>query len=429
MGKAHRLAAILALGAFWRPGPALADGGLQALGDVSLGWTDNVRSSPDYPPPGVPPKVADGFLVLSPGIAYSTASPGALQRFGYTYSLTLYREQTDANASAQRLDYRGVFDLSPRVGLVLGAAASQARPYSSMTLTSAGASELGAWLPGSETFVVFRGDQLLSIDVTPEVRAWQGAELAVGTPMFGADAPRTVEGAGRLGAERLFRADAVGLETRGAYSVVTSAVGADGAAVGTVRQVVATAVGTWRHDFGLYFASRLEAGATRVQRLESGRGFWHPTGTAALGYATDWADAELAYAHRVTTNVTLGQSSVVDEVRLRALVPLTDGREVFAEGSAGAQRGRLIEEDATLAAHVNVYLADAALAWRVTPWGAIALRYQYAEQRSDAPLPPLPLSFIRNTVMVVFGLRFPPDSELPQRYRAPRRVDRSDEIR
>jgi hypothetical protein len=46
-------------------------------------------------------------------------------------------------------------------------------------------------------------------------------------------------------------------------------------------------------------------------------------GAAALAYANDVGDAELSYAHRTTTNALLGQSLLVDEIRLRAGLPIS----------------------------------------------------------------------------------------------------------
>jgi hypothetical protein len=48
---------------------------------------------------------------------------------------------------------------------------------------------------------------------------------------------------------------------------------------------------------------------------------------------------------------------------------------------------------------------------------------------SDVQVPPLPLSFVRNSVMATVAFRFPPEREMPREYRAPRRVDGADEIR
>ena len=58
----------------------------------------------------------------------------------------------------------------------------------------------------------------------------------------------------------------------------------EGEPTGVQRQVVAGGVAQWRHDWGLYFTSSAEAGAVRLYRLDSGRGFWSPIGTAMLAY-------------------------------------------------------------------------------------------------------------------------------------------------
>jgi hypothetical protein len=68
------------------------------------------------------------------------------------------------------------------------------------------------------------------------------------------------------------------------------------------------------------------------------------------------------------------------------------------------------------------------VAWLATESLAFSLRYQHINQESDADLPPLPLSYVRNNVMIGARYEFPPDSEMPRAYRAPRRVDQADEL-
>jgi hypothetical protein len=77
---------------------------------------------------------------------------------------------------------------------------------------------------------------------------------------------------------------------------------------------------------------------------------------------------------------------------------------------------------------VDVFLGDVALGWQTTDELTLDLRYQHAQQRSDAEAPPLPLSYARNTVMLGAIVALPPDREMPRRYRPPRRVDRTDEL-
>lgn len=411
--------------------PAIARAGpkLQAVGEATVAVTDNAQSSPDNPVPGVPPKAADAFLILSPGLALSAATRRIVQRLQYTYSLSVFEKQSGANTSSNRLDYLGFFDLSPRTSMLLTSSLVESRPYTTSLVVPPGVGEVAASPPGSSAILGASAGEQLDFDVAEGWRAWQGTGVLAGMPLAGTSRQRTLEATARVGGERAWRADALGLEGRGDYTVITGGVAADGAALGVQKQLVGTGVAVWRHDLGRQFTGRAEAGAVRVQRLSSGRGFWEPTGTASLGWTPMLGNAELSISHRVTTNPLLGQTLLVDEAQLRAGVPFDDKGTVVLGASGGYQRGRLIEEDATLAAHVNTLLLDVGLAWQTTDALGLSLRFQHAEQISDAALPPLPLSYVRNTALLTATVRFPPEREMPRAYRAPQRVDRSDEIR
>jgi hypothetical protein len=402
---------------------------LQGVGETSIGYTDNIQSAPDVPIPGGTPKSAGAFLVLSPGVVLASATESAIHRLSYQYTYDLFFQKTNASTSSNRLDYRAFFDLTPRLGLVLGAAAVQSNQYAAIILAPPGAGAVNASPPGSGAFLSATGDEMLSYDLGPGWRGYEGASVSEQTPLFDTVAPRTFAPGGRVGVERSFQADAFGVEGRTEYSVVEGSLRPDGSPLGTQRQLIVTGLGRWRRDIGRAFASRLEAGALRVERLNTHRGFWEPTGTAALAYVTEVGEAELAYAHTVTTNLLLGQTLLVDEVRLRGAVPLTKKGEVLVAASSGYQRGRLLDENASLAAHVNSLLADVGIGWHVTESLLLGIRYQHFEQMSDTRIPPLPLSFVRNSVMLGATVKFPPEIEMPRAYRAPRRVDRTDEIR
>jgi hypothetical protein len=409
---------------------------LQGVGETSVGYTDNITSAPTVPLPGGTPRSGGVFMMLSPGVVLADASERSIQRLKYTYTYDLFLQQTNASTSSNQLEYRAFFDLSPRVGLVVGAAAVQSNRYSAIILAPPAAGAVNALPPGSGSFLAASVDELLSFDLAPGWRAYEGAAVTEQTPLFDTKAPRTFAPGGRAGVERSFERDAVGVEARADYSVVEGSLRPNGSAAGVQRQLIGTGLGLWRHDWGRFFTSRVEAGALRVQRLNTGRGFWEPTGTAALDYVAEFGDAELAYAHTVTTNPLLGQTLLVDEVRLRGGVPLTKKGEVLIAASSGYQRGQLLDENTNVAAHVNAILADVGIGWQVTKSLLLGLRYQHFEQMSDvhpAPagglVPPLPLSFVRNSVMAGATFKFPPENDMPRAYRAPRRVDRADEIR
>jgi hypothetical protein len=402
---------------------------LQLVGETSLGYTDNAQAAPETASDDDPVVARSVFWMLSPGAVLAYASQRQLQRLSYRYEYDLYFDAAASSSSSNRLDYRGFFDLSPRVTLVLGANVTQSDRFNSVAFGVPGASAVGAVPTGTGSYLSAGADQAFSFDLGPGWRAWQSGYSLVDTPIFGTEAPRTVTLGGRLGAERAFFADAVGVEGRADYSIIKDSIEPDGTPLGKQRQLVAGGAALWRHDWGRYLTSSAEAGALRVQRLNTDRGFWTPAGTAVLAYTTEDGDAQLSYAHTVTTNALLGQTLLVDEVRLRGELPLTKEGELTLASTLAYQRGKLIDEDATLATRVRVILGDVSLGWQATKLLEIGARYEHVEQESGANTPPLPVSFVQNNVLIGATLKFPPDRDMPRPYRAPRRVDRSDEIR
>lgn len=410
-------------------GSASAAPKLQFVGEGSLGWTDNISSSPDEPVPEVPEKQAGMFAMLAPGLVLALGTPRIYHRVAYTYTHNLYFSHGGSSGGSHRLEYRGFYDLTPRTDLVLTSALTETPTHMAGLSNAPGATDVTSVLSGEGMFLAGSIDEALGYDVSPRWRAWQGAGAMAATPVLGAEAPRTMEGSGRLGIEHLWPADALGVEGGARYLIIDDAVLPDGTPAERQRQLIGTGVLRWRHDWGMFVTSAVEAGVMRVERLNSGRGFTHPTGVAAVGYATEDSDAELSYAHRVTTVPLLGQSMLADEVRLRGSLALMDKRELVLSASAGYQRGRLINEDATRAAKVDSALIDVGLGWRAMDELVVGPRFQHARQVSDAERPPLPLSYVRNTVLIGARLELPPDTDMPRAYRAPRRVDRSDEVR
>jgi hypothetical protein len=148
-----------------------------------------------------------------------------------------------------------------------------------------------------------------------------------------------------------------------------------------------------------------------------------------LGYADIYGDAQLSYAHTLTTNILLGQTQLADEVRLRGAIPL-DKKAIFnLAASAGYQLGQLLDENARTAANISVLTADVTFGWQLYPWLLVGVRAQHIDQRSDVRVAWLPISFVQNNVMIGASVHFPPDASVPATYRAPERVDRSDELR
>jgi hypothetical protein len=401
---------------------------VQAVGQSSLGYTDNAQAVPRAEN-GETARVRSLFWMLSPGLVLALESPRALQHLGYRYEYDLYFNRGTSSSSSNRLDYRGFFDLSPRVNLVLGAAATQSDRFASVAFAAPGSGTVGAVPAGTASFLQTAADQAFNFDVAEAWRAWQNGSVVFAAPLSGAESPTTAGAATRAGIERSFLADAVGVEARVDYTVIHDGVGVDGEQLAVQRQLTMGGVGRWRHDWTPELSSSAEAGALHVKRLNTHRQAWTPVGMATLAYATEDGDAQLTYAHTLATNALLGQSLLVDEVRLRGTVPLLAEGKLALAATCGYQNGHLLDENAELATRVKVFLADVSLGWQATKILQLGVRYEHVDQRSGARTPPLPLSFVQNNVLLGATLKFPPDRDMPRPYRAPRRVDRTDELR
>jgi hypothetical protein len=404
---------------------ANADPNLQTVGTTSLGYTDNVESSPNTPIPGVTPKSGSPFAILSPGLVLALSTPRSIHRLGYAFAYVVFFEGPPTqNSTANRLDYQGFVDVSRSAGLLLDANVTQSR-----TDAATGLGQDTSVLPGPTSYVGATGDETLSIDLPSQWRTWEGTSFLLQTPLSSGPNPQTTSMSGRVGLEHAWRSEALGVEGRLNDTIINNSVLLTGAPAGTQDELTSTSVLQWRQDLGRHFSDRLEAGTMRIDRLNTHTGFWSPAAAAALTYTNDQGALELSYAHAMTSNLLLGQYLLVDEVLLHGGLPIIRRPDVLLAVTAGYQAGQLLNEDTTLAAHVNTFLVDVGVACQVADPMLLSLRYQYVQRWSDVTLPPLPLSFTRNTVLLSATIKWPPDRQMPRRYRAPNRVDRSDEIR
>ena len=420
-------AALVALVAY--AAPARARTKVRGVAEGSIAATDNVSSSPDNPPPTVPPRESDVYAILSPGIVLASLHPAEMHRLTYTYGASLYLLHSEASSFSNRLEYLGRFDTGQRTELTLGAHATQAHHNAENDVGAATATAVNAAFPGTGAFLLTGADELLDHSLSPEWRATQFADVTLQMPIrTGSGAPTTYEVGGGLGIDREWMADALGMEGSTRYALILNGRTLAGETVDAQSQFINKLIGRWRHDYGEYFTSRFEAGVVQVARPGRGSQFWNPAGTAAVAYVREDGDVELWYSHDVRTSLFLGQTFLIDEVRLRGALPITEHDDVVISSSAGYQHNQVIDLDGSLSATVQVFVVDAAIAWLATDSLAFSLRYQHIDQASTNDQPQLPLSFVRNNVMLGARYEFPPDKEMPRAYRAPRRVDRADEI-
>src|SRR5690606_17312388 len=90
---------------------ARADDQFQGTFQASLGYTDNVYSSPSEPVPDIEEKTGDFLGLFSPGVVYASASDGQSHRATYAVTGSLFFKEFSASRFSNRLEYKGFFDL------------------------------------------------------------------------------------------------------------------------------------------------------------------------------------------------------------------------------------------------------------------------------------------------------------------------------
>jgi len=363
------------------------DARLQGAFTASVGATDNVLSAaePEDEDEGAEQEgpEADVFGSVSPGLYFRYDTPRTSQTLSYTFTASFYVSHSEASSYTNTAAWSGRFITSPTTQLSLGATGTHGQLNAITRNQAPGQTTLDPVPSGASTVFLQGGvSQGFSKQLSPALTMAEGASFTVYSPLQVIPA-RTYNAAGTLTAQRLWRRDTGTLALSSAYTHF------ENVRVGTLEdplyvernQLLTSLVASWQHDYGLHFSSQLDLGVTQATDLSFGYAqLWQPAGLAAVRYTREEGQAELAYTHAAQLNVFLQQLALVDQVTLRAALPLS--AQLGTEGSVGAQRSQPIErgelEDAS-----TVFLADAALLWSpvtVIPDFELSLRYQHVNQ-------------------------------------------------
>ena len=76
---------------------------LQAIGDASVGYTDNFRNTPEAPLVAGAPRSAGAFTTLTPSVVLTLEAPRSLQRMSYRYEYDLFLAQASASGSSNQI--------------------------------------------------------------------------------------------------------------------------------------------------------------------------------------------------------------------------------------------------------------------------------------------------------------------------------------
>lgn len=395
------------------------DAYLQGVFSGSIGVTDNVSSAAEplssaAEPPAGPGPQADGFGTASPGLIFTYTTPRTANTLSYTFAASFFFRHSEASSYSNIATWSGRFVTSPRTTLTLGASGSQGQLNTFQFEGPAGTTTITGTAGGTTNFVQGSFNEGFSFQASPVWQLGQAATFLAYSPLIPRP-QRTYSAANTLSAQRIFRHDIASLALSVGYThfdnVPERTTDPEPAVTYIERdQLLTTLVASWQRDLGRRFSSQLDLGGVVAMDLTGDAvSLVRPAGLAALRYAHDRGEAELAYAYAAAPNVFLQQIQLSHMLTLRAAVPiLRPSWRLSVEGSAGAQLARPLErndaEELVAGPTTIALLTDVALLWSpvvVIPDFALALRYQHSNQRSEDT------RIVRNALLLTVSGAFP----------------------
>ena len=407
---------------------------LHVLANGQVAWTDNLFSVPDQDPSGVlPEREGDVYYQFRPGALGTYETPRSVHMLSYDLEANLYTRHNEAWSLQHIASWRAFFLTSPRTELGTSA---QFSTGALTTLSTRGAASDGTvtGLPsasGESQFTSIDVGQNLSYTATQALRLTQGARgRSFSTESIGTETTG-IEIGGNVGIDRTWRYSAASMQLSSSFVTLERIVAMT--PVESNDQVNASAIVSWRRDFGPRWSSLLDAGATGIIPLDEGDQLVvQPTVGAQLGYFPNWGNAGLNLRRSVAPNLYLAQNTISDSAIVHAWLPLPWlARDVHRprltlQTTAGAQRTRLIDTaTGDVDSGFDVFSGDLAINYAMRDGVTVSLRAQHLRQVAAEDASMEVLGYNRNTVMISITGRFPDRlaAEVPTRESL--RVDRS----
>lgn len=417
--------------------PAHAGGySLHVVGSAQAAWTDNLFSVPsDSDGTGaLPAHEGDIYYQLRPGALFTYETPRTVHNLSVDVEANLYTEHTEAWSLQQIVGWRGFILTSPR-SEVNASAQYATGELNALSTRNAASDGMVPTVPtsdsGGSTFVSIDVGEGLNYTATRELRLTQGLRARRFTTTDALDNNTDgIEIGGNVGADRSWQYSAASIQLASSFVTLERVTPT---LTEANDQVNASAILSWRRDFGPRWSALLDTGVTSIIPLdEEDQLVVQPTVGAQVGYFPNWGSSGLAVRRSVAPNLYLAENTITDSAIANAWLPLpwlaSDPHrpKLSVQGTIGASRTRLINtRTGDIESGFDVYAGDVALNYVPREGVTIALRAQHLRQVADESAAMEVVSYARNTVMLSIAGRFPERLAAEVPMRASLRVDRS----
>lgn len=408
---------------------AHADTTFHVINSMTVGYNDNVLGTSSNPGPYEPTPLRTWFLEEAPGFTVYHESLRALHQFTYTHPMSMFFGDQALDTQSDVGSWNGLFLLSPRDELTLGASVARSRLNAGVLRNPVGQDTTTVTPPGSGSAVTIAFNQGYTHDYSQQWHGLQSSSFSTATHVGSSSTdPNHYLLNTSIGAEYTEGNDGFGVLLNNGWFFTPPQ--RENGMVTVARQDMLNSGAElrWRRDWSPRWSTRATGGVVAsVDPNKVSETLWSPTWSAGVFFFHEGPSASLVYARTVAPNVFTGQNYLTDQVTLSAGLPLSQRVPIVLGSSAAAAQSRAIDNTShTLTSRIRSVFGDISLGW-LSPAGiGASIRYQHYRQYGDSTdIAPLP-TFHRNIVQLTIGGMFPP-RELPPVPGGPAvRVDGSD---
>jgi hypothetical protein len=363
-----------------------------------------------------------------PSLALAWEKGNATHRLSYTLTLSYFPDSdTDQSAVSNTAGWQTAWLSGPRSTWLfdLGAAHTQNAALTLVTEPGAGPNSGVTSLP-TQTLTLSAG-QGYARELGPFWRFTQGLIGSYLTPVGdnaeSVNIGESMQATFSLGLDRTLLRGNIGVQ---ALAGVVSAEVTD---MDGTQEIQETGTGTvlvrYQRELSLRWSADFFAGTSLVLRLDTDQGAFAPTFGASATWTGDVGQASASASRSTTFNPFLAQTLLTDTVIIAAQRPLAKTPVLLATTLSYAHSSTLVDGNDMDDEVLDTVTLDSSVGYELSPYSALAFRYQYVYISSDSPLF---TDGSRHSGLITYTARWPRELRTVMPVRQPLRMLRAPSI-
>jgi hypothetical protein len=362
------------------PPSALAQTSLHASGSAAVGYSDNILNAPTEPEEGDPERLADGFLLVSPGLMLVHETQRMRLTLEYQRPVQLYFTEEGNETSGDIGNLAAAIEASDVDTVVLGLTGARTTSY--QVAGAVGGGGVAGASVSTEAIDYFQlgATELWAHQLSDDWHLGQSATFASVIPLE-EESEDNRGSAGVSGSVTYrFGDNAVGLEVGVEGSLLPVSDDLVAAGESDRLPIFTRAALRYRRDFDENWSGDAAGGVVVAVDPLTEEHYVGPIWSGGVHWTQDTWLLSLTYARDVSPNLVTQQITLADAFSLNGGVPIVESLNIAALASTGVSINQDLSLDPEVQGAFYVWTADVGIGWLPPDLPQVAVRYVHLQQ-------------------------------------------------